>query len=144
MYASGAIRPEKSYSLGLLGHEQGQFEVVKAKSMIIEPVRIRQETHMLNRVFCLVQALLYKTLEFGSQWIEKRALTSHTAHQLKASFKIRWCFAYMSSHQVLQIGVRSIFEDQKECIADSIHFAASGRLFEGCNGLGLHIRGVRW
>lgn len=65
MYASGAIRPEKSYSLGLLGHEQGQFEVVKAKSMIIEPVRIRQETHMLDRVFCLARALFYRASAFG-------------------------------------------------------------------------------
>lgn len=53
---------QMSYLLGLLSNEESHLEIVETKSVVVQPVHIRQETNVLHGRIDLVTAFFYGTL----------------------------------------------------------------------------------
>ena len=56
----GRTRYRGPHSLRLLGDEQGELQVIETQCVVVQLVRICQETHVLNCVICLFGRLFYR------------------------------------------------------------------------------------
>jgi hypothetical protein len=91
--------------LRLLGDQQGEIEVIEAKSMVKQFVNIDKETDMLNRALC-----------------ERLVFLHQLSDNSKAIIQSRWALANIGCDDVLEISILLSAESSEHCIADGVDF----------------------